>query len=341
MSQTKYLLPPVKKYFKTNLHTHSTISDGRLPPEEVQAYYKERGYSILSLTDHNVVVDHSALNDEDFLMLTGAEYNVNDDSLPISHHKTYHLNFIAKKPDILWQPFHPATEREDVKALLAKTENEAMPRVYDIDAVNAMIAKANEKGHLVIYNHPVWSLQDYTDYAGLKGVWGLEICNYGSIRAGFVDDHNGLILRDMMNLTGSIMPVCADDAHGTSSMCGAWNMIGAEELTYDSVIEAMEKGNLYASTGPEIYELSITGNILKVRCSDARNIWVECGNRYGRAAHPVHNDGLVREAEFDLSFWMGRCNGSSMDWLRVIVNGPYGHYATTRPYTYAELTAAE
>ena len=74
-----------------------------------------------------------------------------------------------------------------------------------------------------------------------------------------------------------------------------------------------------------------------MRCSDARNIWVECGNRYGRAAHPVHNDGLVREAEFDLSFWMGRCNGSSMDWLRVIVNGPYGHYAATRAYFRDEL----
>ena len=255
MSETKYLLPPVKKYFKTNLHTHSTISDGRLPPEEVKAYYKERGYSILSLTDHNVVADHSALNDEDFLMLTGAEYNINEPDVPVSHYKTYHLNFIAKKPDILWQPFLPATDREDVKELLAKAENEDMPREYNIDAINAMIAKANQKGHLVIYNHPVWSLQDYTDYAGLKGVWGLEICNNSSIRAGFVDDHNSLIYRDMMNLTGSIMPVCADDAHGTASMCGAWNMIGAEELTYDSVIEAMEKGNLYASTGPEIYEV--------------------------------------------------------------------------------------
>ena len=30
----KHLLPPVPKYFKASLHTHSTVSDGRMTPEE-------------------------------------------------------------------------------------------------------------------------------------------------------------------------------------------------------------------------------------------------------------------------------------------------------------------
>lgn len=46
----KYLLPNVPKYFKTNLHTHSTVSDGKLSPEELKQEYKSRGYSVLRFT---------------------------------------------------------------------------------------------------------------------------------------------------------------------------------------------------------------------------------------------------------------------------------------------------
>ena len=81
----KYLLPQVPKYFKANLHTHSTISDGKLTPEEVKQAYKSLGYSILCLTDHNVTVNHSDMNEPDFLMLTGVEININSENYP--HHK--------------------------------------------------------------------------------------------------------------------------------------------------------------------------------------------------------------------------------------------------------------
>ena len=41
----KHLLPHVPKYFKTNLHTHSTISDGKLSPEECKlSFAKARDF---------------------------------------------------------------------------------------------------------------------------------------------------------------------------------------------------------------------------------------------------------------------------------------------------------
>src|SRR5215813_8805491 len=40
------------RFYKGNLHTHSTRSDGKLSPEEVVAAYRERGYDFLALTDH-------------------------------------------------------------------------------------------------------------------------------------------------------------------------------------------------------------------------------------------------------------------------------------------------
>lgn len=202
----------------------------------------------------------------------------------------------------------------------------------------AIIARANEKGHLVIYNHPIWSLQNYNDYVPLKGLWGMELCNYSSVVAGYEELHNSVIYRDMVNHQGSIVPVGADDAHSTKDACGAWIMVGAEKLEYGSVIEAMEKGHIYASTGPEIHSLTWDGQFLDIACSDARSISVECGNRYARYAAPLHNDGLMREARFDMRFWLDRCTGHPFDWLRIIVHGPYGHYASTRAFTYEELT---
>ena len=46
----KHLLPQVARYYKANLHTHSTISDGKLTPQELKEAYKSKGYSILSIT---------------------------------------------------------------------------------------------------------------------------------------------------------------------------------------------------------------------------------------------------------------------------------------------------
>ena len=69
-----YLLPENNKQFKANLHSHTTLSDGGKTPEEMKAIYKERGYSVLAITDHGKLIDHSALDDEDFIMLTAVEF---------------------------------------------------------------------------------------------------------------------------------------------------------------------------------------------------------------------------------------------------------------------------
>ena len=68
----KYLLPPYNQY-KANMHSHSTCSDGRYTVEELKDAYKARGYSIIAFSDHTIVRDHSALNDDNFLALSSAE----------------------------------------------------------------------------------------------------------------------------------------------------------------------------------------------------------------------------------------------------------------------------
>lgn len=40
------------KWYKGNLHTHTTRSDGTLSPEEIVKWYEDNGYSFLAITDH-------------------------------------------------------------------------------------------------------------------------------------------------------------------------------------------------------------------------------------------------------------------------------------------------
>jgi predicted metal-dependent phosphoesterase TrpH len=98
----KQLLPSVPKYFRTNLHSHTNITDASKTPEEMKEFYKKRGYDILCISDHNVIIDFSELNEENFLMLTGAEFNVNEEDFQRGNSKSAHFNFIAKRPDNLW-----------------------------------------------------------------------------------------------------------------------------------------------------------------------------------------------------------------------------------------------
>jgi len=67
------------RFYKGNLHTHSTRSDGKLPPEEVAAAYRSRGYDFLALTDHFLkqygypITDTRPFRAPGFTTLLGAE----------------------------------------------------------------------------------------------------------------------------------------------------------------------------------------------------------------------------------------------------------------------------
>lgn len=334
MTTKKHLLPPVKRYFKANLHTHSTISDGKLTREEAKEAYKALGYQILCLTDHNTVANHSDLNEPDFLMLTGMEININNEDNRKYSKKTYHLNLIAKNPENLWSPgkiyrrFPGAAKYED------QMQCEEMDLQYDPESINQMIAKANEKGFLVMYNHPTWSCQHYPDYAPLKGLWGMEVRNTECCLLGH-NENNFRVYRDLLTLGNRIFPLGTDDMHSPRALGQSWIMVGAKELRYDRVIEALETGDFYMSCGPEIEELSLEGTTLKVICSDAQKI---CMETHGRRADVVAAENEpIREATFQLEKLLEQAENEPEAFLYITVIAPDGAYAITRPYYIKDL----
>ncbi|MBQ5883702.1 MAG: hypothetical protein IIW72_04155, partial [Clostridia bacterium] len=74
----KVLFTDTLNYYKANMHCHSTFSDGTLSPYELKELYKNNGYQILSITDHEHLNSHSYLDDEEFLTITGAEYAIKE-----------------------------------------------------------------------------------------------------------------------------------------------------------------------------------------------------------------------------------------------------------------------
>lgn len=64
-----------RHWFRGNLHTHTTNSDGDLPPDVVTAWYRDAGYDFLALTDHDLLthpdsVKHAA---GEMLLIRGEE----------------------------------------------------------------------------------------------------------------------------------------------------------------------------------------------------------------------------------------------------------------------------
>ncbi len=333
----KHLLPDVPKYFKTNLHTHSTVSDGKLTPEELKQEYKSRGYSVVAFTDHEVCISHQELNDEDFLVLTGYEMMTNQCDMPVTYAKTYHLNFIAKDPDNRWQIFHPKYFPVNECYLEQIVCDGYEERSYDIDQINSIVARAKEKGFLVTFNHPVWSLQDSRDYIGLKGIWGVEVFNSECYMIGAEDDMSQAY-QELLREGNRLFPLATDDTHSPRAIGGGWVMVGAKELSYSAIIEALEKGDFYASSGPEIHSLTVDGDTVTITCSGAASVNMVTHRRIRRRVLAEPGKQLYT-ARFDLSVWRKELSDEwkNRAFVRFVVTDAFGRKAYTRAYWRDEL----
>ena len=335
MKNYKMLLPGVPKYFKANLHTHTTISDGTLTPIETKEAYKALGYQILAITDHNIIADYSNLNDADFLMLTAIEINVNANDCTKLGGKTYHLNLIAKDADNLWSPTKIYGRFPNAQEYEAKMQCENMELECNPESINTMIQKANEKGFLVTYNHPTWSCQSYPDYATLKGLWGVEIRNTECCMLGH-NENNISVFNDILKFGNKIFPLGADDMHFARAIGKSWIMVGAEKLDYKCVIDALENGNFYMSCGPVINDLHVENGILKISCSDAKQINLESHVRFANLVI-ADNENLINEAKFDLNYFINETKDDASSFIRLTITAPDGTYAVTRAYYVSEL----
>ncbi len=342
----QFLIPEGGRFYKANLHMHTTVSDGKMTPEEVKAEYKKRGYSILAYTDHEIIVKHHDLDDKDFLTITAAEFSCTE-SNPHGGKKakTYHFNVFSKDPekDVI-SIFTPSyVKREGSKPFLTEAMMQYdYKKTYSVECLNDMIARANAEGFLVQYNHPVWSLQDYSDWAGLRGLWGVEWSNTACIRLGQPDTVQPI--GDLLRQNERVFPTATDDAHASKESLhdcfGGWVMIKAPALEYGAVMTALEKGDFYSSQGPSIRDLFIEDGIVTIRTTPAAKIFLSTERRF----HKSISAGIdpLMEAKFDLTKYLADSEEAkdANDWwpyFRITVTDAQGMSAQTRAYFVDEL----
>ncbi len=338
----KYLLPKNGSFYKANLHCHSTISDGKLTPEEIKEMYMDRGYSVVAFTDHDILLDKQHLTDESFLALNGFEVEINESKkADFSLRKCCHICFVALSPDNLAMPCHHTS----LKYLFGNAPRYAdmlkydestsdFERKYNPECISQIMKIGREKGFFVTYNHPGWSMENYEQYSKYENMHAMEICNYGCVVEGY-NDYNEKEYDDILQTGKRIYAIGADDNHNRRPIdskafdsFGAFTVIKADSLEYNAITDALINGSFYASQKPEITELCFENGKIYIKCSEAQSIKVNTGRR--KALIEYANEGVpLTEASFDVE--------PEDVYVRITVTDREGYHANTNAYFTDEL----
>lgn len=337
----RYFISREQKQYKANLHCHSTASSGKLTPSELKEAYKKKGYSVLAVTDHEFARAYRDLSDGEFLMLTGYEASIrpNPERKVDTYRQEVHLNLFSKEADnerlVCYSPyFGEILKKNGLTCDEVHRVGSERPREYSVEYVNEFIRTARENGYLVSYNHPVWSMEEESRVMAYEGIFSLEVSNYSASLINGLE-HSGALYDKMLRRGMRVFCHGGDDNHNRepfgSPACdsfGAWTVILGDSLEYSSVISAMEKGDMYASEGPSIYEVFYEDGKVHVECSDAARIILYFGAKSTARVFAKEGETLT-SADLALE--------SRAQYFRVAVIDEKGRIATTRGFFCDEI----
>ncbi|MGG7567853.1 CehA/McbA family metallohydrolase [Rhodovulum sp. DZ06] len=294
------------RFFRGNLHTHSNISDGALPPEEVCRRYAEAGYDFIALTDHFIgrygypVTDTIPYRTKGFTTLLGAELH----SGAMENGELWHILAVGLPAD-----FAPSNS----PGFQPVPEQETGPQIA---------ARARAAGAFVAVAHPQWSGLTLSDARSIEAAHAVEIYNHGC-HVG-CDRADGFSIADLLLSEGRPLSLIAtDDAHFTEpDQFGGWVMVKAEENAPEALLAALKAGRFYASQGPQIHGVHIEGDTLSIRCSPVEAVMVQAR---GSRATVLHGQAMT-SATLDIS------RVAASPWLRATVVDRDGRRAWTNPH---------
>lgn len=261
------------EWYKGNLHTHTTNSDGAWSPERVATEYRAKGYNFLFITDHGTVTDVSGLSGDGLLVLNGTELGAGKSE--VGH--SYHLAILNLK--------------ETVSAKSAPT-------------LQGLIDLLRSKGAEVIIAHPYWSGLTINDFSNLEGYIGVEIFN-STCHFAIAKGHSAVHWDDLLVRGNRVVGFAVDDAHEHSrdnkplDICYAWIMAKLPELTEAAVMSAIKSGRFYASNGPTIHDISVKDGKISVSTSEVKVINFIANVSSGRSI-TAKGDEVLTQAEYQL-----------------------------------------
>ena len=303
MTPTAFSAPG--RFYRGNLHTHSTLSDGVLPPDEVCRRYKAEGYDFISLTDHFVglfnypIADTKPFRDAGFTTLPGAELH----SGAMENGEIWHVLAVGLPED-----FAPP----NAPGFTPRSGQETGPE---------LARRARDAGAFVAVAHPQWSGMTMADARSIDAAHAVEVYNHGC--GVDCDRAEGFHTADLLLSEGRRLTLIAtDDAHFASpDAFGGWVMVKAQENHPDALLSALKAGHFYASQGPELHGIEMSGDGIKVTSSAVAAVIVQGEGSAARATHGA----LLTETEMDLTRF------ENSKWIRVTVVDPDGKRAWSNP----------
>jgi hypothetical protein len=269
--------PSSLRWYKGNTHTHTLNSDGDSTPDEVVRWYREHGYQFLVLTDHNYLTAVDGLNAvhgaaDKFLVIRGEEVTSSVAS------KAVHVNGLNLETLVKHSTAGSvvAAAQENVDGI---RKADGVPHINHPNFTWAMTPEelqTVERTRLFeIFNgHPQVNNEGGGGSPGLEEVWD-RILSSGRLMYGVAVD-------DAHHFKRPGDPLASGPGRG-------WIHVRTDRLEPRPIVEAMERGNFYASTGVELasYETTPASIALAIKTTTYSRYRVQFIGRNGRVLSEV------------------------------------------------------
>ncbi len=289
---------PGATWWRGNLHTHSLWSDGDDFPEMVVDGYKKAGYDFVALSDHNVLAEGERFIEADPAILGDYRERFGEDWVEVAGDgrvrlKTFeeYRKLFEEEGTFLLIQSEEITDRFEEKPLHVNATNvkeriepQGGGSVREVlqRNVDKVLEQRERTGQLMFphVNHPNfgWAVK-VEDLIALRGEKFFEVYNghplvhnEGDLRPSTERMWDILLSERLSDGEGLMYGIAVDDAHNYRALDSqhsnpfrGWVRVRAKNLTAEAIIEAMEQGDFYGSSGVELEDVVVEADALSLR----------------------------------------------------------------------------
>ena len=307
---------PQGSWYKGNLHAHTLNSDGDSTPDDVVRWYREHGYHFVALTDHNYLTSVDGLNalhgaDDKFLVVRGEEVTDPANGKPV------HINGLDLS--IFVKPSGAPTVLEAIQRNV-----DAIRAAKGIPSINhpnfGWAITADELGQVqrtrlfeVFNSHPLVNNLGGGGVPGLEEVWD-RILSSGKLLYGIAVDDAHYFKRP--------------EDHSAPRPGYGWVHVRAPRLEARGLVEALERGDFYATTGVEMQSIQSSPSFLTltVKQQPSSRYRIQFIGKNGRVLSESVTSPATYAFKGDESYVRAKVieSNGKMAWIQPVPVGPSG-----------------
>ena len=297
------------RWYKGNLHCHTTESDGDVSPAEVAAWYGEHGYDFLVLSDHNLM---TVIGDESGKHRAGAPLIIAGEEVT---------------EDLEIDPIHVVTNGIGIRRVVEPVEETDQV----LSTVQANVDAILRAGGIASLTPPYFRQGfDHKLLVGIKGAKLMEV--YNGHPANVRGDPRNFSYEELWDafLTAgkAVFGTATDDSHNyfefgadNSNPGRAWVVVRAPELSEGAILESLVSGDFYASTGVTLSGMESSGQSISLEITQ-KSIQAYSTTFVGRGGET-----LAQESGPEASYHIRGHEG----YVRARVESSWGGRAWTQP----------